>query len=68
MDTLPDDVIKKACAVLGAPTSVFDRRLNADQLIRDLDRMAADISALKERVFILETEKQGLLSILQEKN
>lgn len=57
---LDPDVIKRACEVLGVPESMFDPRLNADQLLEELDRMRTAIENLNHRVHILEAEKSGL--------
>lgn len=53
-------VIKRACEVLGVPESIFDPRLNADQLLNELDQMHQDIESLNHRVQVLEAEKSGL--------
>lgn len=48
--TLNPKVIKRACEVLGVPESIFDERLNADQLLSVLDRHEQEITALRETV------------------
>lgn len=53
-------VIKRACEVLGVPESVFDPRLNANQLLEELDRLRHDVENLNHRVHVLEAEKSGL--------
>lgn len=68
MRKLPDDVISKACATLGVPESIFDRRLDPDELLRELDELHQDVDRLKERVETLETEKRGPLSIIRGAN
>lgn len=57
---LDHSVIKRACEVLGVPESIFDARLNADQLLNELDRMRTAIDNLNHRVQVLEAEKSGL--------
>lgn len=68
MKNLPRDVIGKACDVLGVPESLFDRRLDADSLLKELASLRSDIDRLNERVQNLETEKLGLLSIIRGAN
>lgn len=57
---LPQVVIKRACEVLGVSESVFDARLDADHLLRELEEMHRAIESLNHRVHVLEAEKSGL--------
>lgn len=71
-------VVKRACEILGVQESIFDARLNADSLLRELDGLRRDIDrvsaevqeekatnrALIERVQSLEAENRKL-KILQ---
>lgn len=59
-NNLNPKVIKRACEVLGVPESVFDPRLNANQLLDELDRLRHDVENLNHRVHVLEAEKSGL--------
>lgn len=68
MSNLPREVIRKACEVLDVPESIFDRRLDPDSLLAELDRLRADVDALEERVQNLEAEKKGLLSLIHSRN
>jgi ubiquinone biosynthesis protein UbiJ len=75
MEKLPAKVIEKACQVLGLSESLFDRRLDADQLLGSIESLRVDVDRLEERVKILEaekerleTEKRGLLSVLRGQN
>lgn len=68
MENLPRDVVSKACETLGVPESLFDRRLDPDQLLAELDALHKDVDRLKERVENLELEKVGLLSIIRGTN
>lgn len=68
MEKLPEDVISKACDALGVPESLFDRRLDPDELLRELDALHNDVERLNERVQNLEIEKLGLLSIIRGAN
>lgn len=59
-NNLNPKVIKRACEILGVPESIFDARLNADQLLNELDTMRTAIDNLNHRVQVLEAEKNGL--------
>lgn len=63
---LKKDVIKKACEILSVPESVFDRRLNADNLLRLLDEMQDDIQRLKDAKASQESINIALIERVQQ--
>lgn len=59
-------MIKKACEILSVPESVFDRRLNADNLLRLLDEMQDDIQRLKDAKASQESINIALIERVQQ--
>lgn len=63
--TLSPKVLKRACEILGVPESIFDARLNADNLLAELDRLSRTVENLNHRVHVLEAEKNGLTDAIK---
>lgn len=58
-------MIKRACETLGVPESIFDARLNADSLIRELDRLRRDIDTVRSDLEEEKTTNKALVKRVQ---